>query len=382
MMIRRRSIPSVLALGAALAAGLVGPASGEEAGPMSAARSIQVLQDQIAAGDRTALDRQRRLIEELGGALMTLDGPKRRQPQVLRAMAAFLLNGGSPALVRRLLRDKASVTDRTELLEALLAFAERRPEAGKLLAAVDIASLPASLRAHVALARAIAGEDAPEQALRDLAMARVLAPGSLVEESALRREIRLLLATGRLDDAARMAGRYLWRFSECVYAGEVIGHLEAPLLAHLGRSPAGLARLRSLLADVAPGRRGGVAVALARRAIASGQLGAVEVAASVVGEGGDGSGRHQLMPLVAIAEVFKGRKDGEPGLDAALAGLAAADAAALEAGDRDLLRRAQSLARQITSEVRVEAADDTAPSAVMVRARDAVAAADVALKEE
>ncbi len=84
---------------------------------------------------------------------------------------------------------------------------------------LDPLALDVSLGAHVAFVQAslLTGIDRPK-ALAKLDLARLLAPGGLVEEAALRREVGLLSETAEFDKFAELARQYWQRFRDSPYA--------------------------------------------------------------------------------------------------------------------------------------------------------------------
>ena len=94
------------------------------------------------------------------------------------------------APVRKLL--VISTGQEKTIVRAAMAYAENRnAEAMELLAEVDPRSLDASIAGHVALVRAeLATKKDPDKALALVSEARLLAPGTMIEEAALRHEVR------------------------------------------------------------------------------------------------------------------------------------------------------------------------------------------------
>ena len=84
---------------------------------------------------------------------------------------------------------------------------------------VDPRSLEPAVGSYIALAQAaLIAQDNPGRAIGLLDMARVLAPGTLVEDAALRREIFLAEETANYEKFVDMAEQYLRRFRRSVYA--------------------------------------------------------------------------------------------------------------------------------------------------------------------
>src|SRR5262249_35028917 len=106
------------------------------------------------------------------------------------------------------------------VLRGALAYAEGRGgEAHALLGDVSALSLDPILAGHVALVQAelVANSD-PRRAIARLDEARLLAPGTLVEEAALRRQVSLAGAAGLAEMFEALSGQYLRRFPKSFYA--------------------------------------------------------------------------------------------------------------------------------------------------------------------
>ena len=112
--------------------------------------------------------------------------------------------------------------------------------------------------------------------------ARLLAPGTIVEEAALRRQIALLAAGGNADRYEALATQYLRRFPNSVYAG---GFRQQFAVAIAGpyamrRSPGRLGRLESMLGGVAQSDRREVYLTIAKEAVAKGRMEMAKFAAA------------------------------------------------------------------------------------------------------
>ena len=111
-----------------------------------------------------------------------------------------------------------------------------------------------------------------------LDLARLLAPGTLVEEAALRREIMLVADQHDIDRVARLARQYASRFGASVYAEGFLQTL-AGALAQSGaiNSPENLRQIQGLLRCAGARDPSRILLGLARAAMLSGRF---EVAAA------------------------------------------------------------------------------------------------------
>ena len=115
--------------------------------------------------------------------------------------------------------------------------------------------------------------DAPDRANALFDRARLLSPGGLIEETALRRQIRL--AEERLDGPryVRLASQYARRFSRSVYAGSFRERAPQTLAALALASPEPTVRpYEGLLADFDAAERGVATLAIARAALEKGRF--------------------------------------------------------------------------------------------------------------
>src|SRR5690606_33344903 len=103
--------------------------------------------------------------------------------------------------------------------QGALAYAEGRDdEARAHLLGVDARRLDPGLAGAVALVQsALVADTDPKRASEFLDQARLLAPGTLVEEAALRRQILLLPSIGQLHRLVLLT-RYVRRFGKSYYA--------------------------------------------------------------------------------------------------------------------------------------------------------------------
>lgn len=107
-------------------------------------------------------------------------------------------------------------------MAASLAYVEGQEEtARRTLLAIDARTLAASLGGYVALAQsALTARADPRRALGFLDVARILAPGSLVEEAALRRSVLLAAEISDFRRFAAASSEYLRRYQKSLYAGQ------------------------------------------------------------------------------------------------------------------------------------------------------------------
>ncbi|BCH23144.1 chemotaxis protein MotC [Mesorhizobium sp. L-8-3] len=188
--------------------------------PYQMVRSLQVLQERIADGDHAALPMQKKMIELIDrrlGAAVAAEFADRRN---VDALMIYGMSGGSPRTLETV-ATRLELAGRDKVLaEGLIAY--YRSETGKaamILAPLDPMAEGPELGAFLALVKGnIQAVDDPQQGLALLDQARLLAPGSLVEEAALRRSIALAAATGDPARFIRASEQYIRRFLRSPYA--------------------------------------------------------------------------------------------------------------------------------------------------------------------
>ncbi|KTS24746.1 chemotaxis protein MotC, partial [Methylobacterium indicum] len=159
--------------------------------PVELVRTLQLLQDRIARGSTQAHLAQRQLLGHIEQRLLALEPETWAAPENLRAAVVFALSGGGPALLRRMIETGKLPEADSALVVGSLAYLEgREREARTLLGRYDPRTQPPGLAGQLALTQAaVTVREAPRKAIELLDLARLLAPGTLVEEGALRREI-------------------------------------------------------------------------------------------------------------------------------------------------------------------------------------------------
>lgn len=188
--------------------------------PYQMVRSLQMLQDQIARGDLEAHNSQPALLKRLGESFLKADAVVWKEPRNSRAAVTFLLSGGSPQVVASL-RSRNVLNIDEAIVDGAIAYVEgRTDEAKSKLAGIKPRSLPAALGAEIALVQsALVAQDDLKAAITLLDEVRLMMPGTLVEEAALRREIFIVGQDDDFDKFEALAVRYFRRYRHSVYAG-------------------------------------------------------------------------------------------------------------------------------------------------------------------
>ncbi|MCC5979876.1 MAG: chemotaxis protein [Salinarimonas sp.] len=243
--------------------------------PYAMLRTLQSLQERIAHGDVRAHEGQRALITRVAETFLRADPAVFADPRNANAAISFVLGGGPPIVLERMLALDPAPAVEPDLLAGALAYVHGREEdARERLAGFDPRALPGYLGAQVAIARSalIVRED-PKEAVRLLSLARLLAPGTLAEEAALRREIFVEGQRGELERLEFLAVQYLRRYRNSVYAGNFRQRF-ITLLATLdfAESVEDFLRLETVLAHMDGEGKRDLYLFFARHALLSGRL--------------------------------------------------------------------------------------------------------------
>jgi chemotaxis protein MotC len=247
--------------------------------PYQLVRSLQAVQDGIARGDAAAHSRHPALIRQIGEKFLAADPGVWSNPQNGQALVVYLLSGGAPQIVRKLPRDRLSVDER--LFNGALAYVEgRQDEAREILKDVKPRAVPPSISGHIALVLGalLATSDAPA-AIKRLDEARLLLPGTLVEEAALRREILLVGQAEDFDKFEYLTLVYVRRYGDSVYSGDFWQRFSSALTrSSLALDERRFARLSVLLEQIDRASRLKLYLGIARTALLRGRLAVVKLA--------------------------------------------------------------------------------------------------------
>src|SRR5687768_1526143 len=192
----RPGLAGMLALGAAFpAAAGDAPASLE---PYQIVRSLELVQDRLAGGDHASQPMQRKLLEMIDARFATKEGSRFENELNRRALLVYAMSGGNPVTVEAALARLGKDDPNRKLGESILFYVNGKPkEAIDAFASVDPMAYTPDIAMYLALVKGSMLSDAePRSALALLDRARLLAPGTLVEEAALRRSIAVAATLG------------------------------------------------------------------------------------------------------------------------------------------------------------------------------------------
>jgi len=300
---------------------------------------LQRLQARIAAGDRSAYPAEVAELKTMATAIAGAEPETWANKRQADALAVYVLSGGALAPVVPLLKNDALVASERSLVRGALAYVtNHEADALQLLGPVDLDALDARLAGPLAFARSV-----------------LVAPGGLVEEAALRREIAVLAEAQDAPRVALLTRQYADRFAVSLYAADFFRDL-ARLIGRTGLADEpGNYRLLSAAAGHLPadGRRDFL-LTLARASALNARFDAAAAAAGealrAAAPGGAEEARARL--YLGAGQIFSDR------YDEAVADLRGIDASRLDRSDAALL----GMVRNVAAQLRASPAAGAAPT--------------------
>ena len=319
-------------------------------------------QDRTAAGKEDATALQKSMLDSIS---RNHSGMERVEPTStnLRSMTEYVLSGGNPELAGDFLKPGGLPAERTRILAASAHFMRgERDAAAKLLGGVDPLRLSPGLVGRIALIQAMLLDDGDSRKLELLDIAVAAMPGTLVEESALRRFVSAAAAT--VSGTPRFwsrAARHLRRFSESPYGAEFVSSLIDGIIGFERREPKANWRKIELLLDELPAnRRRAAYLLLARRSFAAGSADLSGFAARRAGRLSL-EGSEEKSSSILFVNLYGIAGDT---VDESVKQLEALGLTLLRRRDRLLLAAARSIALQIRSPMMEVAKDPGSTSEV------------------
>jgi hypothetical protein len=201
--------------------------SGSPAPPSEAERLVRQLQDdenRVAAGDPAAYQQLPLLLRTIARRFVELPPKTWADEGDAGALVLYLLSGGNSVVGRRILSEHTLAASQAPLAKGAIAYLEGIDCAERdALLDVDPLRLDVALGAQVAFVQSILlSRYDRSKAIAKLDVARLLAPGGLVEEAALRRETDLLSETADFNKFAEVARQYWSRFRSSPYAANFL----------------------------------------------------------------------------------------------------------------------------------------------------------------
>ncbi|MBZ9809860.1 chemotaxis protein MotC [Mesorhizobium sp. BR1-1-9] len=314
--------------------------------PYQLVRSLQLIQDRIAVGDHAALPMQSKLLEMIDTRLREADKDDFKDPKNFRALLVYGMSGGNPVTVEAAVSRAAADARDLALARGVIDYLNGRPgEAIEALKPVDPMAEPSDLGAFLALVKgSLLAGDQPAAALVLLDEAKLLGPGTLVEEAALRRSVGIAVAQ---RDAARFAlasTQYVERYLYSPYASQFADSFVSGVIElHMSISQDKLADITSMMD---PEREKVIYLRIARRAAIDG-LNELSAFASARAEQGRDGNTNQGDPRALLYSSLSTVTSST--IEDVRAKLGKIDRSRLSDGDRALLDAAEAIAGEVVA---------------------------------
>ena len=339
--------------------------------PYQLVRSLQLIQDRIAGGDHAALPMQAKLLEMIDARMRDANAEDFKEPKNFRALLVYGMSGGNPVTVAAAASRAIADPQSLAIAKGVVAYLNGRPaEAIDMLKPIDPMSVPADIGAFLALVKgSLLATDDPAQALTLLDEARLLSPGTLVEEAALRRSVGIEATQG---DAARFAlasTQYVASYLYSPYASQFAdAFVSGVITLHMAISQDKIADITSMMD---PEREKVIYLRIARRAAIDGmtELSAFASEKAELGRNGNGNQDDPRTQLYSSLSTMTSAS-----VDEVRAKLGKIDRGKLSQSDRDLLDAAQAVAGEVVAPVKAAAKAEAAPA--LAKADDANPAAN------
>ena len=308
--------------------------------PYQVVRSLEMVQDRIASGDQAALPMQRKLLEMADAHFRKIEAAALDNALNRRALLVYAMSGGNPATVQMVLA-RMPETDPERVLGASIVFylQGQVEKAVRAFGPIDPMEYAPELGAYLALVKgSVLSVEQPEVAIRLLDLARLIAPGTLVEEAALRRSIAL---SASLKDPRRFvlaSAQYVRSYLHSPYASQFADSFVAGVVAL--HADLDLDAVSEIAAMMDPEREKVIYLRIARRAAIDG-LTELSAFASGKAEANTSDPRALLYSSLSSVTVDT--------VDDVLAKLANIDRAKLSESDRQLLDAAKAVAQEMVA---------------------------------
>jgi hypothetical protein len=185
---------------------------------VKAMREVSAFQTQMAKGNKEAPVALKKAMLELPALFASLD-VSQLAPAEVQAAALYVLSGGDPAVAHRLDKSSTLSTAQHSLLKGVESYATADlAGASEQLLHLSPGQFESMLNAQLTMAQVqLDTSSQVNVAIMRLAAAANIAPGTLIEEAAIRRIIPHLASIGDAQGYAYWAQRYLRRFPNSLY---------------------------------------------------------------------------------------------------------------------------------------------------------------------
>ena len=187
---------------------------------MTSVRKLFRFQDQVAKGDRDAIRVQYEMMDTIADEFRSFKRKDWAEPKNVQAMMAYVLSGGRTEVVEAFLATQLASHEQELLAKGVLSFALRRPKTAiKQIGDLETRTLERPLVSVVSLALAsLYAEEDTDRSIGLFDDARLHAPSTAIEESAIRRQVPLLIKAQDVTRAGSLIARYIRVFGKSPFA--------------------------------------------------------------------------------------------------------------------------------------------------------------------
>ncbi|PDT85886.1 chemotaxis protein MotC [Sinorhizobium sp. BJ1] len=296
MLKRLRAILATSVLAAPLAIGLAHASETEELAPFKMVRSLQYVQDSVVLGDHSAIEMQRFMLGEIDKRLRVAEETTFRDPRNVDAALVYVMSGGNPETLDYLTDRDVEGNFDARVTDALRQYLRGK---GPLIVENLSKAAPEYKNSRVGpylfliLGNATSQQD-PVAAMKFYDWARLTAPGTIIEEAALRRSVSLAARAGDPGRGFRYALTYARRYLTSPYASQFADVFVDLAVANFDGAVE--QKVSEILAFMDEARQREVYLRVARRAAIGGNQTLARLASSRAEElARDGGGQSQLL---------------------------------------------------------------------------------------
>jgi len=238
MLKRLRSILVASVLTVPLAIGFARASETEELAPYKLIRSLQYIQDSVVLGDHSAIEMQRFILGEIDKRLRTADPSLFRDPRNVDAALVYVMSGGNPETLDLLTDRDVEGNFDSRVTDSLRQYLRGK---GPLIVETLSKAAPEYKNSFIGpyvflvLGNATSQQD-PVAAMKYYDWARLTAPGSIIEEAALRRSVALAAEANEPEKGFRYALNYARRYMTSPYASQFADVFVELAVVHFGEA--------------------------------------------------------------------------------------------------------------------------------------------------
>lgn len=312
----RFRLHSLLFAGALLSAGAGAAVADDDLMPYKVLRSLQFVQDSVVQGDHSAAEMQRFILETIDKRLRASSPEVFEDPRNVDAALIYAMSGGNPDTLEYLVARDVDGNFDGRVVDALRKyFSGQGTLIAKGLADMTPEYRDTRIGPYLALVSGnIVLSSDVNAALGFFDQARLAAPGTIVEEAALRRSLAIAIESNMVERSLGFANRYARRFLHSPYASQFADLFVQLVVSHYGAVSQEAMDDTLALMDGARARE--VYLRIARRAALAGKGDLARIAAAaaekLAGETADGRealgslyGNVAAIPSAGIGEAVK-----------------------------------------------------------------------------